>query len=177
MRKKIERTAYHEAGHAVASYYLHIAFTYATIIPEEDSSGHVLHPQSIFKKFEPEWDNSLKAVDRAERIIIVSLAGEASERRFANRYDRKGSGEDWHHAVNLASYFAGNEEVLRAYVNYLWTRAKTLFNAPWLWAAVEAVAKELLVRKKMGTQLTRRIIWKAIDDYRVEFKARQRKRR
>jgi hypothetical protein len=162
MEKTIERTAYHEAGHAVASYYLHVALSSVTIIPEEDSLGHIKHPK--LNNFEPEWDNSLKVVDRAERMILVFFAGQVAEGRFANRHNWKGSREDWHEAVNMASYFAGNNEVLQAYVNYLWARAKTLFNLPWLWAAVEAVAKELLIRKKMGSRLTRKIIRKTIDD-------------
>ena len=175
--KKIERTAYHEAGHAVASYHLRVAFSSLTIIPEEDSFGHVLHPKSIFNNFEPEWDNSLKVRDRAERMILVSFAGQVAEWRFTNRHNWRGSGEDWDKAVNLASYFAGNE-VLQKYVDYLWARAKTLFNLPWLWDAVESVAKELLIRKNMGKQLTRKIIRKAMDDYREKvYKAKQRERR
>jgi hypothetical protein len=36
--------AYHEAGHAVASWHLHLKINGATIIPEGDSLGHVSHP-------------------------------------------------------------------------------------------------------------------------------------
>jgi hypothetical protein len=161
MRKEIERTAYHEAGHAVASCHLHVAFSYITIIPEEDHLGHVKHPK--LNNFDPECDNSLRAVDRVERMILVLFAGQVAEWRFANRHNWRGSGEDWQHAVNLVSYLAGNNEVLQKYVDYLWARAKNLFDLPWLWTAVEAVAKELLIRKKMGSRLTRKIIKKAMD--------------
>ena len=170
MTKKIERTAYHEAGHAVASHHLRVAFSSITIIPKQDSSGHVMHPKSIFNNFDPEWDNSLRVVDRAERMILVLLAGQVAEAKFADRHNWMGSGEDWHTVIKLASYFVGSDEVLQAYVNYLWARAKTLFDLPWLWVAVEAVAKELLIRKKMGNRLTRSIIQKAIDD---DFKRRR----
>ena len=171
--KRIERTAYHEAGHAVASYHLHVAFSFITIIPEEDSLGHIKHPK--LNNFDPECDNSLKIVDRTERRILVFFAGQVAERRFANRHNWKGSGGDWESAVNLASCLAGNNEVLQAYVNYLWARAKNLFDLPWLWAAVEAVANELLIRKKMGSQLTRKIIRKAMDDYRQLIYSKKRR--
>lgn len=166
--KKLKKTAYHEAGHAVASYELHIPFTYITIIPEEDSLGHVKHPE--LHNFNPEWDNSLRVIDRAERMIICSFAGQVAEWKFSNRHNWKGSGEDWHRAIGLASHFVGNDEVLQKYVDYLWARAKTLFNAPWLWAAVEVVVRKLLTRKKMSNRLTRKIIRKAIDDYMMRRK-------
>lgn len=163
MSRKIERTAYHEAGHAVASYHLHVAFSYISITPDEDSWGHVKHPK--LSNFKPEWDDSPIVADRIERMILTSLAGQVAEGKFANRHNWRGSGEDWQSVINLASYSAGDDEVLSTYVNYLWARAKALFNRPYLWAAVEAVAKELLIRKKMGSQLTRKIIRKAIDDH------------
>lgn len=196
MRKKIERTAYHEAGHAVASYLLHIPISYVTIIPDEDSLGHVKNPlpnldpdkfdisreaverycRDGTSPFPPELNRyhteniTLKIADWRERKILVSFAGQVAEGRFANRHNWIGSRDDWYSGIDTAKSLAGGGEILQKYVDYLWARAKTLFNLPWLWVAVEAVAKELLIRKKMGNRLTRKIIRKAIDDYYTDVK-------
>jgi hypothetical protein len=199
MRKKIERTAYHEAGHAVAFYHLHVPISYVTIVPDEDSLGHVKDPLPNFdpdkldisreaferhcrdgtSPFPPELNRyftecniTLKTADWMERKILVSFAGPLAEQRFANRHNWIGSDrEDWRSGFDTASNLVEGGEILQKYVDYLWARAKGLLNNnPWLWAAVEAVVKELLIRKKMGSRLTRKIIRKAIDDYKVKRK-------
>lgn len=40
--KSIERTAYHEAGHAVLAHFLGVGLKHVSIIANEDSSGHIL---------------------------------------------------------------------------------------------------------------------------------------
>jgi len=153
-----------------ASYLLHIPISYVTIIPDEDCLGHVKHPEpkNPFSEFD---DISLKKADWMERMILVRFAGQVAEEKFANRQNWKGSGEDWHWGIEEASLLVGGGEILQKYVDYLWVRAKGLLNNnPWLWTAVEAVAKDLLIRKKMGSRLTRKIIRKAIDDYKVKRK-------
>ena len=164
MTKAIEKTAYHEAGHAVASYFHHIPFSSITIIPEEDCLGCLKHPEpkNPFHEFD---DITLKKADWIEKMILVRLTGQIAEWKFANRHNWKGSGEDWHWAIEEASLLMGGGEVLQKYMDYMWARAKTLFNVPWCWTAIEAVAKELLIRKKMENRLTRKIIKKAISDY------------
>ena len=42
---KIEKIAYHEAGHAVACHLLRRAFTRVSIIPDDDSLGRVEYPK------------------------------------------------------------------------------------------------------------------------------------
>ena len=42
-QKRIERTAYHEAGHVLLAYLLRKAFKYVTIEPDGDSLGYVLY--------------------------------------------------------------------------------------------------------------------------------------
>ena len=40
-RRHLTATAYHDAGHAVASWALTVRFRYVTIEPEGDALGHV----------------------------------------------------------------------------------------------------------------------------------------
>ena len=48
---KRERTAYHEAGHAVANYHLRLSIKKISIIQEDDSLGRV--KGSTFSDFDP----------------------------------------------------------------------------------------------------------------------------
>jgi hypothetical protein len=164
-KKRLEATAYHEAGHAVACYHLHLRFTHVTIIPDDDSLGAIHHGKDYYSKnFDPESDNSLKTMDRIEREVISSLAGQAAEAKYRNRNNWKGSVSDWSKGVDFASRSAGGGEVLQKYVEYCWARAKALFNPPWLWYAVEVLARELLKDKKIGSRKARQIIKGAFDD-------------
>lgn len=40
--KREKKTAYHEAGHVVAHHVLGLPFEYVTIIPDQDSEGHII---------------------------------------------------------------------------------------------------------------------------------------
>jgi hypothetical protein len=175
--KRLERTAYHEAGHAVAFYHFRIPFFSVDIIPKLGGSGHILHP--VLKKFNPKnpkWNSSPKSIDRAvktmersERLAIAYLAGKAAEERFAKKGNRKWPRKDLNETLSIIERLIGQpknkDEILWEYFYCLWMRAKALFDLPELWAAVEAVAKELFVRKEMDRWLILQIIRKAIDDY------------
>jgi ATP-dependent Zn protease len=99
MSMKIERTAYHEAGHAVASYHLHVAFSYISITPDEDSWGRVKHPK--LSNFKPEWDDSPREQIAQETYLL--LAGQVRRESLPI-----GNSEikDWQSVINLASYSA-----------------------------------------------------------------------
>ena len=42
-------TAYHEAGHAVANIVLGFEVTHCTIVPQDDTVGHVEHSHPIWQ--------------------------------------------------------------------------------------------------------------------------------
>ena len=73
------RTAYHEAGHAVAHIVLGLWPISATIVTESDSLGHVMSPNPIFG-----YEGTV-ARDRAARArdqIVTDYAGLAAEHVF-----------------------------------------------------------------------------------------------
>jgi ATP-dependent Zn protease len=78
---KLERTAYHEAGHVVAHYVLRIGFRYVTIIPSGDYLGHV-KGCPYGKNFRPYIEVTLRMRDRLEKEIVIFFAGNEAEKKF-----------------------------------------------------------------------------------------------
>jgi hypothetical protein len=56
--ERMKRTAYHEAGHAVAFYMLRIWWVNVSILPMDEFKGSVTHPRSIYKNFDPGIDGN-----------------------------------------------------------------------------------------------------------------------
>jgi hypothetical protein len=75
-------TAYHEAGHVVAAIIqgIRLGRKGTSIIPDVDSAGRA-HIRKGFKG-NPEYEMSGSTRLGAERRAIVSLAGEAAQRKF-----------------------------------------------------------------------------------------------
>jgi len=85
--KRIEATAYHEAGHAVCNLLLGKAFEYVTIVPDEDSYGHckgVVY-RGGQRLAEDVYGVNGRARDWIEKRVKVYLAGNVAEQRFAGR--------------------------------------------------------------------------------------------
>jgi ATP-dependent Zn protease len=69
---KLERTAYHEAGHAVAAYSLRWKIIEVSIVPDPDSLGHVT--RTPLKDFHPDDDTRFSTLRKGEKEIILYLA-------------------------------------------------------------------------------------------------------
>jgi hypothetical protein len=156
-KNRLERTAYHEAGHTVACVYLHIPFKYATIKSGEDFLGRVErypYPES----FHPDIDDSPKIRSRIEKDMMISLAGHAAEMAFSGRHNWSGASYDSHKAGDLALYYAGGEEETSAFYNWMWVRTRAWIRQPLHWIAVIALAKELLKEQTITAKEVRIII-------------------
>jgi hypothetical protein len=156
-RKQIEKTAYHEAGHAVAAFYMKRAFRYVTIEPEEDSLGHIML-KKFRDSFNPEIDSDRKIRKPLEKAIITSFAGPIAEQIFSGRKNIIGAKSDLRDALDYACYLCGSLEETEAYVNWLWIKTKNMIRQPAKWCSVEGLAKELLDCHKIGYMKARRII-------------------
>ena len=78
-KKKLEKTAYHEAGHAVAAFLLRKRFSYVTIESGEDSLGHIILKR-FRDSFQPDVDEISKIRRPLEKDIMISLAGNAADK-------------------------------------------------------------------------------------------------
>lgn len=164
--EKIQRTAYHEAGHAVMCVKMRIPFRKVTIVPDGDSVGKVLLGP-WYKKIENDCESTpIKTmVDRIERTIMVLLAGIASEATFTNRRDLHEAHDDRVWATRLAwrrhkdkEFENVGKEVVDAYVEYMYLRTRSMFDDPLVSEPVVALTKALLEKGTLNSRLARRVM-------------------
>jgi hypothetical protein len=148
-------TAYHEAGHIVAAYAQRLAVKGVSIVEDEETRG---------RADTGKWpvEDLLLTADRRrrwlEKRIIVFLAGAQAEELLAGERDPAGASDDYHQAVQLASYLTGSTEETEAYLAWLGIRARNLVRVPVWAAAIEAVAGELLTAQTLSGRRVRAII-------------------
>ena len=177
---ELRRIAYHEAGHAVATYLARQRIYEVSIVPKpsEDSLGHVKGEHST----PPDADSSgpvsvyfdsigeAKVRHRIETDIMVTMAGPVAEALLTNRrpwvvrLDESGSSEgDTSSVSDRITYIAAyDERVIDAYLKWLWQRTRVMLNWGPHWAGVKAVAEALLKRRHISGRLARTIIRNAI---------------
>ena len=111
------RTAYHEAGHAVAAFFAHIAVKSVTVVPDKDTSGRVKHYRT--PSFRPDVNADARTNQRALAHILVDLAGPAAEREIGGRAFRHAtSRQDYQNAVDLATLLCGSNESVNALLRW-----------------------------------------------------------
>ena len=112
------RSAYHEAGHAVASYNLGITFAYVPTLPEEDCCLGT-------------WkygDKDLRTIvrTRTEKTIMVHMAGHVAGNIFAGRQNWRASGPDWEASLDLTLLLGHHGMGLKVYTASLLGRTKQM---------------------------------------------------
>jgi hypothetical protein len=150
-KKRVLSIAYHEAGHAVAARLVKppVMVKYVTIIPDEHNLGHCKGGDRLPKNFKPDSEVSPLTRNRIEAQVIYYLAGYVAEEKFMGRKPR-GCKPDIQTALNLACYVAGGGKPLEAYFAWLWAQTEALFQNPFFWKCVEAVAEKLAIERKLS---------------------------
>jgi hypothetical protein len=156
-QSRLQATAYHEAGHAVAAYLRNRRFTSVSIVAEHETLG-----QCVFGNqpgvIELDAESYRRTRDRIETLIMVALAGVLAECQLTGRHNWRGAHADLHDATDYASYVTGDEQELNAYLRWLWERTRNLLSARPHWAAVKALAAELLASRRIGERRARQLI-------------------
>ncbi len=162
--KALESTAYHEAGHAVAAWKLGVRTKKLSIVPDAADGSLGSHQHSpYFTGINLEFDDSPRAQRRVENIAIVCCVGAHSQRRFHPRGFRNYHAEaDWHRAISLLSYLAGDNEVLEAYFKLIDLQAKKFVQSQANWCAIEGVAEALLERHALTGAEAKAVIFESI---------------
>ena len=161
-----DQAAYHEAGHAVAAYLLRRSFTRVSIVPDDDTLGHVKY-RGYAAGFRPDLEITLRVRERLEAAVMTSLAGVEAQRVYEPTAAPEDCGgeSDYRAAIDLASYVSPDPEELGAYLEWLRLRVAGIFKLPVHWAATRAVAEALLVRQILSAPATRKLIGSALFAY------------
>jgi hypothetical protein len=160
--ERLKGTAIHEAGHAVAAYYLRVRIKYVTIVPKGDA--HVEFGRHGM------FDDSLRGIDRAERHIMVRFAGQIAERKHAPRSKwRRGGWIDRAAALELFSRIDHPDQKVRdLHMKLLWRKTECLVE--FRWKGIQVVADALLKHKRLDAAQVAAVIDKVHGLKPVTFK-------
>jgi hypothetical protein len=145
--------AYHEAGHAVIAQKLGASLKRVSIKACDQYRGIVRY-------------RGLKIVDdmdrgrlRAERVIMIALAGPAAQRRYRKSSWRTYHGsDDYRQVMKLAAYFfPWDAKTQKAFVRWLELRTEWLVDQHW--PAIERLAHALMERTTMTGDEVKVAIW------------------
>lgn len=149
----LSATAHHEAGHAVAAWTQNIAVRKISIVKGQGLAGFI-HHADIVGGLRPDADRSPRVRLRLEKLVRVSLAGPAAQRKFnARSWRTYHGGEDHRKALDLIDHLSLNEAHAQAYIRLLELEAAHMVEMHW--DIIVALAKELIaVRMMTGTAIS-----------------------
>lgn len=186
-KRRLEQTAWHEAGHAVIAFFHDLPVRYATIRPREDSLGHVM-PGNHPKWMQPDVEIPPRTEARIRKTIEKLLAGREAAWLVTGRYNNVGASGDDRQAFNLATHLCDDDEAA-AYLAWVRIRARNMVRRPHVRVSIEAVAQALLARKRLSGNEIKAVIREAISspegieriralqlEQREEFKREQQRR-
>jgi ATP-dependent Zn protease len=130
-------TAYHEAGHAVVALCLERPVHRVSVLPNQDLLGKCEFRKGVFRPTD----------DWLETEILIALAGMVAEARLTGTYDRLAASRDLAYVRKLSLQRA-TERQLERFERRMLAKAENLLADDALWAAVEAIAEQLV---KLGT--------------------------
>ena len=155
----LRRTAFHEAGHAVAAIYFAFRLKGVSIEKDEWSLGRAIHvrlsdQQEAMVRDEHRLEHGL-------RNIVVSLAGGEAERLVGRRHDHVGARSDYATAADYAlSLSAGIEAEASALLKYAVLRTRRLVSGEEWAARIAAIAAVLLERETLSGAEVRRLFYR-----------------
>lgn len=151
---QLKTIAYHEAGHAVVAAMLGIPFQRVTIQPDTAYAGHVAlapgDPPECVSPWNPDWDVR-QARQYWQRHICGLLAGALAETLHTRCWQQQPAEDectDESKALEIADYFDPPAKAAH-WVNQLRFKTLETLRAPQVWAAVDAVARELVRAKAL----------------------------
>jgi hypothetical protein len=172
-------TAFHEAGHAVAAIRLGRRVKRLDISGDlgEDTLGEFeqyRQGRRISSDGDPTPAEWREVIER----IQICFAGPEAERRVRGKRNLPGAGSDHERIIALALLLLPSPgEELHAFCNWLEIRTRAIFDDPYVWKGVEAVAAALLEQEKLGGNQVHEIYCDAVGPEFREWRERMRRRR
>jgi len=143
----LERVAYHEAGHAYTYRYLNKRFIDVTIIPNGDTLGCVrgdLRSKVTSKDFE-DPKKFYKVINK----LVIGYAGNISDALFSGQIDDAGFRSDMQKIADLVTKYFPDKEERSAFQDWIWLNTFNMLRLETNWYYIDAIAKELLKRKRL----------------------------
>jgi hypothetical protein len=176
-----ESTAYHEAGHAVVAQELGLGVRSVSIVPDEETAGCCTHPKTHKFTRKVNEAGGYEHLDgwtrrRAEGSIMILWAGTLAQQIYLDAHQEEvnegfgvmeingethiTSHSDADQIIDLTSALMPDPNEHGAYQEWLRIRTRNMLRHDLVWAAVEAVARELLAKDKLsGKEVS--AIWRA----------------
>jgi hypothetical protein len=162
--RRVRETAFHEAGHAVMACLERQRFIRVTIVPEENTRGHIRHHRDPRKA--ERYEMGTVRLDTVVRELRVTIAGAEAQRRLTGRHSYGGQGlnryqlgkrevfmsdpdGDGRRILDLIEYACGMgcPEAQAHFSSWVSDSVRHLIQSHWTW--VEAVAGALLQRQTL----------------------------
>jgi hypothetical protein len=148
--ERVRWTAFHEAGHIIASKAVDMApATTVTIVPAGAIRGQCRwDPVPDLDSFN--WDLSCPNRERAEALVISNLGGLVAEARHREiRLVLRPGTRDMDNVEEIVSRITASDEEAVAYRRWLLERTINVFADEMWWASTSALAHALLERSTM----------------------------
>lgn len=162
MNKRIKRTAYHEAAHAVAATEFDLPFRYVTVVPKDGSRGHILFTPALARTLSRFYDESPDRPTPRDEVrlghyLSVVLAGNEAVKRLTGRYDNTGAERDYKHVFDAAFSYAGSLAQEDAFIK--WRRQVAIDLVALRWDEIGHVADALLSESRLNRQQVLDAMW------------------
>lgn len=143
-RKKLEATAYHEAGHAVVCHLLGIGVRKVSIVPDGDTLGYVLRKSGCYYYTDMIWGVLAGPIAGGVHSGKEDWLSSTRDLQRALYYSYQDNKEDWEAAI--------------ADLLPMIYQVRANVREPKHWAAVEAIAATLLEMREIEPSQVRSII-------------------
>jgi hypothetical protein len=174
--KRLRRTAYHEAGHAVVACLMHVPFHSVTVapgpVPVDDLRRTTLGQIELNIEW-PDWAipfspcfDRTRARRFVARDVCMTLAGPLAETLHTRCWQQQPGDEqddEWA-AYEIAEdcRVARSPKATREWVNRLRFSTLEMLRIPYVWAAVDAVAGKLVKRKRLNSAQVHQLVCAAL---------------
>lgn len=152
--RKTAAVAYHEAGHAVAACLMRVPFTEVRITGSKGVAGYVALEGDAWPDWavpvHPSYDRK-RAREYAAHNVCMTLAGPLAETLHTRCWQDlpMNEGDDEFCAWELSEFLYPTRKQRSDWVNRLRFHTLETLQAVDVWAAVDAVARELVIRKAL----------------------------
>ena len=149
--KKIEKTAYHEAGHVVATDLMGKLNKHVSIIRNETSYGRA--QTSIFYENFDFYNFSIFKIDdyyEFFKVVVINLGGYIAEHIATGRRNFAGSRHDSEKLLEIASTLELPDKLFQAIFDEAELYLRDVFEYPVIWELIKTIAETLLIKKELN---------------------------